>query len=125
MINHTIRENLMDYNEVLYKVITIEIELENTKFLIREQPVFVKVSQGSTVIKPIMTSLSGNQKSLIGYFTTDAFDLLTANADILFGYDSDYDIIPSVDIQGSKLPLFPLLNNASFLIADNLWLSSL
>jgi hypothetical protein len=115
----------MDYNEVLYKVITIEIVLANTKFQIREEPVFVKVSQGSTIIKPIMTSLSGNKKSLIGYFTTDAFDLLTANADILFGYDSGYDIIPSVDIQGSKLPLFSLLNNASFLIADNLWLSTL
>lgn len=124
--NLFIIQTVGSYEESYFNMACIKIVIIQGKFPIRSMPEFVRVNTGSSTIEAFQVNVSGNQKEMTGYFTTDAFSTITGNSNIEFGYGEDIiGIFSDVDINATILPLNATTSSAAFPDADNAWLETI
>ena len=98
----------------------------DSKFQYTSQNPFVTVFDANESVTSYLTRISGNKKDLLGYFTSDAFDIFPGNVPISFGDgESPIDIFENIDIHNVIQPLDPFYDNYNAPPVDNDWLNSL
>jgi hypothetical protein len=122
---YQIVETLRDYDDILYKMNEIRITLSDGKFEHKALPISVIVTNEINTVQSFICIISGNQKELLSYFTTDAFTIFSGLVKIKFGYGGIFiDVIENVNIQ-NIIPLPSILNGIPHQIADNAWLQTI
>lgn len=121
-----IKEFVEDFNSSPYQINIIIISNLDSKFQYTSQNPFVTVFDVNESVTSFLTRISGNKKELIGFFTTDAFDIFLGNVNISFGYgESPIDIFENINIHSVIIPLDSLLASLNAPMGDNDWLNSL
>lgn len=121
-----IKEFVEDFNSSPYQINIITISNLDSKFQYTSQNPFVTVFDANISVTSFLTRISGNKKDLLGYFTSDAFDIFTGNVSISFGDgESPIDVFENIDIHSVIIPLDPLLASLDAPMGDNDWLNSL
>lgn len=121
----TVANRLRAFDNILYQIIVIKIKVSSDKFLHTSQEPFITVINGTIETKSFLRELSGNENELLGYFTTDAFDLFTGLSTITFGSGHFvFDAFENIDINGVITPLDSVLASLNAPLGDNVWLNS-
>lgn len=109
-----------------YKLLQLKITFVAGKFQHRSLPTKVAVGDGTNLVAAIGNGLSGNQKHLYAYFTTDAFIGFSSNSYVLVGIHNDINSTQIPGFDPSDVILLPSLTGMpTFTDLDNLTLSSL
>lgn len=118
-------ETLKDYAGILYKMNEIRITSLDGQFEHRALPIRVIVTNDISTVESFICIISGNQKELLAYFTTDAFSIFSGIVKIKFGYGGEFiNVIDNVNIQ-NIISLPSLLAGIPHQIADNAWLQTI
>jgi hypothetical protein len=121
----TIGHKVQLIDENLFEVIQINILMVTGKFIISSRQPFVRVFDSSNKVTNFSIQISGNEKELIAYFTTDAFDFFTGDVTIEFGEGLLVtDTFENIDIISVITPLSPADAALGAPQADNAWLAS-
>ena len=121
-----IKESLREISGILHQINEVVITHDNGMFSHWSSPSYITISDSNNNVTSFLTTLSANQKMLIGYFTTDAFTSLASSVDIDFSDGrSVHDTITSVNISATKIPLPSADASIGAPLANNAWLDTL
>jgi hypothetical protein len=120
-------EVLIEYpNGNTYKVLQLRITSDSGKFQHLSSPTYVSVTDGTNQVSSIGSGISGDQKHLKAYFTTDAFVGFSSSSTVLLGVE---DSVPSSQIPAfdphDPILLVPYPGMPSYTDLDSITLSSL
>lgn len=108
-----------------YKLLQLKITSVAGKFQHRSSSTKVAVGDGANVVSAISNGLSGNQKYLYAYFTTDAFVGFSSNSYVLSALEIDTSSTEIPVDPTNVIPLHPFINTPTYTDLDNLTLSNL
>lgn len=109
-----------------YKVLQLKITIDNGKFVFMSSGTDVTVTDGTNSVSALGNGLSGNQKHLEAYFTTDAFAGFSSNSTIKFGQSNSNISDEITGFNPSDINLLPsFINTPTYTDLDNLTLSNL
>jgi len=121
----SISDRLRAFEGVTYQIIVIKIKKKGGKFSQFSLEPFVSVINGTTTVKSFLTGLSGDEKEIVGCFTSDAFVSFSGLSQVIFGYGrAPMDSFDNVDIVAVKVPLDPMLASLNAPLGDTTWLNS-
>lgn len=120
-------EVLIEYpNGNTYKVLQLRITSDSVKFQHLSSPTYVSVTDGTNQVSSVGSGISGNQKHLNAYFTTDAFIGFSSSLTVLLGVEDSVTSsqIPTFDL-GDLILLVPYTGMPSYADLDSITLSNL
>lgn len=119
------KEVLQEYDGALYKMILLKIKSDDQKFEHMAEPNIIVADDGTLQAYSFMNDISGNQRELIGYFTTDAFVGFGSSVTLRFIHNFEvYGEITGFDV-GTLEPLPSFYSSYTYTDADNNWLANL
>jgi hypothetical protein len=105
IFTYTLEQKIADFNGTQIRVLNIHIEIDSGKIPIRAEPLILVVTDGGAIAQSWSCQVSGNQKEADAWFTTDAFNGFSTNAQLAIGFaDELMQLIEDVDITAFPPP---------------------
>lgn len=119
-----VRQTIEYFDDLPYQINVLVVKDTFNKFIFNSHSNVIRVFDSNFLIESFITTISSNQKEILGFFTSDAFNIFSGNVDIEFSQDGEVQMIEDVDITIIQ-PLDPLLASLNAPMGDNDWLNSL
>lgn len=119
-----IRQTVEYFDDLPYQINVLIVKDTLNKFIFNSHSKVIRVFDSNFLIESFMTIISSNQKEMLGFFTSDAFNIFSGNVNIEFSHRGGVQVIEDVDVSIIQ-PLDPLLASIDAPMGDNDWLNSL
>ena len=134
-----IKEWIYDFDLSPYQINIIVITNLEGEFGVCSQIPGVVIFDSNFYVRSFLTEISGAieteskifNSAMIGYFTSDAFDVFSGNVTIGFGYYGSVDHVffmgefENINIHSIIIPLNSLLREVNAPMGDNAWLKTI